>query len=62
MARGKGSEKRKQLRSLKAARMRREGYTNREIADATGLKVEQVPNRVALGERLETIQPASANT
>jgi len=51
---GSGSEKRSRALAIAAYKMRREGYTNRQIAAATGKKVEAVPDMVKRGERLAT--------
>jgi len=49
---GSGYQKRQHADAVRAAKMRREGCTNAEIADATGLDIKVVPARVLLGERL----------
>ena len=41
--------------SMQAAKLRRDGHTNRSIAEITGLKVEQIPGRIKVCERLLTL-------
>lgn len=53
---GKQSAKRNHLTAIKAARLRREGHGYKQIADATGLDVKVVPARIALGERLLSLE------
>jgi len=50
---GSGYEKRRQADAIRAANMKANGRTTREIAEAIGVKPEQVKNRVLLGERLK---------
>jgi hypothetical protein len=58
MSVGSGAEKRAQAVARHAARLRAEGLTMRQIADATGIKPELVTARVKLGERLLSIKDA----
>lgn len=52
---GHGTEKRQRADAVRAAKMKREGYTSKEIAAALGLYVAQVAGKVKLGERLLTL-------
>ena len=49
---GSGYEKRRQALAMQVATLRRQGLTNRRIAEITGVDVDKVPARVQLGERL----------
>lgn len=49
---GAGYNKRQQADARRAAQMKRDGLTVREIAEALKIKKSQVPVRVQLGERL----------
>lgn len=52
---GSGVDKRRRVDAVMAARMKAEGRTVGEIAAAIGVNRDQVPDRVALGERLLTL-------
>lgn len=52
MPQGRGSTLRTHADAKRAAKMKAEGMTTRQIAAALGCKPEQVKSRVALGERL----------
>jgi len=49
---GHGTTQRQHADAIRAARMKAEGSTTRQIAEAIGLKPEQVKARVLLGQRL----------
>jgi len=49
---GKPSTERQRALAIRAAHMREEGATSREIAAAVGITPEQVKKRVELGQRL----------
>jgi len=49
---GKPSTERQRALAIRAAHMREEGATSREIAAAIGITPEQVKKRVELGQRL----------
>ena len=53
---GSGSTKRRQNDAIRAARMARDGSTNREIAALLNIDVKIVPKRIQLGERLLSIE------
>lgn len=46
-------QKGRNLRYIAAFRLRQKGFTNREIAEQTGIPENKVADRVRLGERLE---------
>jgi antitoxin component HigA of HigAB toxin-antitoxin module len=50
-----GKDKRHRVDAIRAAKMKREGYTNGQIAEAIGVKRELVRTRVLMGERLLTL-------
>ena len=54
-----GYEKRRQADALRAAKMKEQGATTKEIAAALGIKPEVVKSRVLLGERLKSL-PSNA--
>lgn len=57
------TQKRQRADAIRAAKMKGEGATSREIAAALGLKPEQVKARVLLGLRLmEESQPSGCPT
>lgn len=56
---GSGSTKRSQNEAMRAARMARDGLTNREISASLNINVKIVPNRIQLGERLLSIEKQS---
>lgn len=47
-----GTDKRKRAMAMRAAKLRRDGFTTREIADAIEKKPEQIKQIVLRGERL----------
>ncbi|MBP5119602.1 hypothetical protein HUS85_27585 [Pseudomonas protegens] len=49
---GAGAHKRGQQLAIRCAKLRREGLSLSEVAQATGIKKEQVNAKVTLGERL----------
>lgn len=48
---GSGNKKRHRMACIHAYRLKEAGMTHREIAIATGCRVEQVAERVRVGER-----------
>jgi transposase-like protein len=52
---GSGTDKRKRADAVRAAKMKREGYSITAIAEALGINREKVNDRVRLGERLLTL-------
>jgi hypothetical protein len=54
---GSGAEKRQRMSSMLAAKMRRDGHTWSQIAEATGIPRDKVAKRAELGERLLSIEP-----
>ena len=57
---GKPQEERKRADAKRAFKMKKDGSTSREIAEAIGCKPEQVKARVQLGERLIEASNAAA--
>jgi hypothetical protein len=57
---GSGADKRQHMTAMRAARMRREGFTLTEIANATGIARDRVAKRIELGERLISLDAAAA--
>lgn len=47
-----GSDKRNHAMAIRAAKLRREGHTTRQIADLINKKPEQIRAIILLGERL----------
>lgn len=45
-------QKGRNLRYIAAFRLRKQGFTNREISEQTGIPESKVSDRVRLGERL----------
>jgi predicted DNA-binding protein YlxM (UPF0122 family) len=52
---GSGTDIRRRVDSIMAAKMKADGYSLTEIAEKTGIKREHVNARVKLGERLLTL-------
>ena len=59
---GSGVTKRANAIACRAARLHAEGHTHREIAEATGLKLQVIAARVKLGERLLSLEPEREGT
>ncbi|WP_178116148.1 hypothetical protein [Pseudomonas sp. LD120] len=49
---GAGAHKRGQQLAIRCAKLRREGLSLSEVAQATGIKKEQANAKITLGERL----------
>lgn len=49
---GSGVDKRARALAIQIAKLRREGMTNRQIAEIVGIDVKRVPSKVDIGERL----------
>lgn len=49
---GSGVDKRARALAIQIAKLRREGMTNRQIAEIVGVDVKRVPSKVDIGERL----------
>lgn len=56
MPQGSGSEKRSHALAKRCARLRKDGMSLRAIADLVGIRKDQVPARVELGERLLSLE------
>ena len=53
---GSGAQKRSQALAIRCYKLRLEGYTLSQIAGITGLERDKVPKRIALGERLLSLE------
>lgn len=53
---GQGAEKRSHALAKRCARLRQEGMSLQAIADLVGIQKDQVPARIALGERLLSLE------
>lgn len=53
---GKGAQKRSNALAIRCYKLRQEGYTLSQIADLTGLERDKVAGRIALGERLLSLE------
>ena len=49
---GSGVDKRARALAIQIAKLRREGMTNRQIAEIVGIDVKRVPSKADIGERL----------
>ena len=49
---GSGVDKRARALAIQIAKLRRQGMTNRQIAEIVGVDVKRVPSKVDIGERL----------
>ena len=49
---GSGVDKRARALAVQIAKLRRQGMTNRQIAEIVGIDVKRVPSKVDIGERL----------
>ena len=49
---GSGVDKRARALAIQIAKLRRQGMTNRQIAEIVGIDVKRVPSKVDIGERL----------
>ena len=49
---GSGVDKRARALAVQIAKLRREGMTNRQIAEIVGIDVKRVPSKADIGERL----------
>ncbi len=49
---GSGVDKRARALAIQVAKLRRQGMTNRQIAEVTGIDVKRVPSKADIGERL----------
>lgn len=58
---GGGYQKRRRADAIRAAKMKAEGCTTKDIAAALGLKQEQVKARVELGQRLLSLELADTD-
>lgn len=53
---GKGSQKRSNALAIRCYKLRQEGCTLSQIADLAGLERDKVAARIALGERLLSLE------
>jgi len=49
---GSGVDKRARALAIQIAKLRRQGMTNRQIAEIVGIDVKRVPSKADIGERL----------
>ena len=56
MPQGSGATKRARANAMRAAKLKAQGWTTRNIAEAIGKKPEQVKALVLLGERLQQLE------
>lgn len=47
----KNSDRRARIVSIRAYRLAQKGYTNRQIAEELGLRIEQVPGKIKRGRQ-----------
>ncbi len=49
---GSGVDKRARALAVQIAKLRREGMTNRQIAETVGIDVKRIPSKVEIGDRI----------
>lgn len=58
---GSGVQKRQRALAIRAYQLRKNGLTNRQIAELVGRQVQQIPKLIEYGERFAQTQPGDSH-